>query len=114
MAFDSHADAPAPPDQGEASSFAPRRLARGPIDAAMCLQASAPERLPELWALTEHLHYDMTALLQYWADGRRTVAEITECVALETGKPCDPTHALAFFRLLEATGYLALERFTRE
>ncbi len=106
MAFDGELEAPGP---GEAATLIPRRLARGPIDTAMCLQASAPERLPELWALNETLHYDVTSLLQYWADGRRSVAEVADCVALETGKPCDPAKALAYFHLLEATSYLTLE-----
>ena len=96
----------------------PHRLALGPIDVEMCLQAAAPERLPELWALAEEwspgAYGDASALLQYWADGRRTVAETAECVTLESGKLCDPALALRFFRLLEATGYLALEQVVDE
>lgn len=107
---------PEGPAPGEPASLVPRRTTRGPIDAAMCLQATAPERLPEFRSLADEMQpgfFDLAALLQYWADGRRTVAGAAECVALESGRQCHPSQALRYYRLLEATGYLVLEPAAR-
>jgi hypothetical protein len=82
----------------------------------MALQATAPDCAPELWGLADEAgagFSDVSALLQYWADGERTVAEIAELAALESGSAVAPELALRYFRLLEATGFLALEETAR-
>ena len=87
----------------------PRRLMPGPIDVAMALRP-APALLPAYWQLNDDagpaLH-DGDALLQYWADGHHTVAEIADRVEWETGKPVGEV-ALRYFRLLAEA---ALVRF---
>ena len=80
----------------------PRRLAPGPIDVGMALQADSPALRPAYWQLNdeadEALHVG-DALLQYWADGQHTVADIADRVALETGQPMGEV-ALRYFKLL--------------
>ena len=86
----------------EAATLTPRRLAPGPIDVGMALQADSPALRPAYWQLYdeagEALHVG-DALLQYWADGDRTVADIADRVALETGQPMGEV-ALRYFKLL--------------
>ncbi len=95
----------------EAGMLYPRRTSPGPIDVGMALQADHPELLPRFWALGErggHALYDAATLLQYWADGSRSIAEITDFVALETGIELGDI-PLAYFRLLADAGLLALD-----
>ena len=86
----------------EAEGLTPRRVMPGPIDVAMALQADRPALLPAYWQLSDDagpaLH-DGAALLQYWADGHHTVAEIADRVEWETGKPIGEI-ALRYFKLL--------------
>jgi len=99
------------PWRTEAAALYPRRTSPGPIDVGMALQADHPELLPRFWALGErggHALYDAAVLLQYWADGSRSIAEITDFVALETGTELGDL-ALAYFRLLADAGLLALD-----
>ncbi len=110
-------DAPPEAATGEAARLIPRRLARGPVDVDMALQAQCPDRRPELWSLSADFgagYPDASALLQYWADGQRSVADIAGRVALETGQSCSVDLALRFFRLLEATGHLTFAETVRE
>lgn len=44
--------------------------------------------------------------LVYWADGKRSVAEIDNQVKMEIGTS-DPAFALGYFRLLEKLGLIA-------
>ena len=86
----------------EAATLTPRRLAPGPIDVGLALQADSPTLRPAYWQLNdeadEALHVG-ASLLQYWADGDHTVADIADRVALETGQPMGEV-ALRYFRLL--------------
>jgi len=52
------------------------------------------------------LHFAAT-LMQYWTDGRRTVADIAERVHLETGAPEDDV-VLRLFKLMETFGLVEL------
>jgi hypothetical protein len=94
----------------EAANLIPCRREPGPIDVAMCLQASRPDLLPRLWALNEaigpHAH-DYEPVLQYWSNGLHTVAEIGELAWLELGRPADE-HTLGYFKLLAEAGLLEL------
>ena len=102
---------PAPGSWGaEATRLTPHRIFPGPIDASLILQADRPDLLPRLWALNEafgQVAHDYEPVLQYWADGRHTVAEIGELAWLELGREADE-HTLAYFKLLAEAGLLAL------
>jgi len=108
----------------EAETLVPRRLHPGPVDVAMALQAHAPDLLPAHWALNADAgpdFHDHTALMQYWTDGRRTVAEIADLVALEAGGAAgdqravfDGGLALRYFKLLAQAGLVALDVQTSE
>ena len=88
----------------------PRRLAPGPIDVGMALQADSPALRPAYWQLNdeadEALHVG-ASLLQYWADGHHTVADIADRVALETGQPMGEL-ALRYFKLLAEAGLVEM------
>ncbi len=92
--------------RAEAATLAPRRLLPGPIDVGMALQADMPALLPAYWKLSDDagpaLH-DASALMQYWADGSHTVAEIADLVELETGQAVGET-VLRYFKLLMEAG----------
>lgn len=110
LAGDEAVEPPAPGDdawRAEAAALTPRRVLPGPIDVGMALQADAPALLPAFWRLGDDAgpgFYDASALLQYWADGNHTVAEIADLVELETGSPVGAL-ALRYFRLLMEAGY---------
>ncbi len=95
----------------EAASLTPRRLAPGPIDVALALQADRPQLIPGFWKLGDDagdaLH-DSASLLQYWADGRHTITDIADRVELETGKAVGEL-ALRYFRLLAEAGLILLD-----
>jgi len=98
--------------EAEAANLFPRRLLPGPIDVALTLQADKPALLPAYWQLTDDAgaaFHDEAALLQYWADGHHTVAEIADLVELETGKAVGEA-ALRYFRLLAEAGLITLQR----
>jgi aminopeptidase YwaD len=86
----------------------PRRVLPGPIDIARELQVHARHLLPEYLAMGEAAGFhDASALLQYWADGQRTVAEIAGLVALETGNDASEL-AKRYFELLAQAGLVEL------
>jgi hypothetical protein len=90
----------------EAAHLTPRRLAPGPIDVALALQADRPGLIPAFWQLDDDAGAalrDSAALLQYWADGRHTVADIAERVETETERPVGEI-ALRYFKLLADAG----------
>jgi Peptidase family M28 len=98
--------------RAEARRLVPRRLAPGPIDPAMALQARGGQLMPTFWALipsgqAASEFHDQTALGQYWADGQRNIAEITDLVALETGRPVGDI-LLRYFTLLAQAGLVEL------
>jgi hypothetical protein len=105
--------APMGPEQPwrlEAQRMVPRRRWPGPIDLAMVLQARAGTLLPAYWEMVKQggkSFDDLTSLIQYWADGRRSVAEISDLVAAETGRPPDDL-PLRIFKLLAQTGTVDL------
>jgi hypothetical protein len=95
----------------EAAALIPRRPLPGPIDVDLALQADTPALRPAHRQLHdeagEALHVG-AALLQYWADGRHSVARIAELVALETGQPMGEV-ALRYFKLLAEAGLVTLQ-----
>ena len=94
----------------EAATLTPRRLAPGPIDVGMALQADSPALRPAYWQLYDEadaaLHVG-DALLQYWADGQHSVAEIADLVELETGQPMGEV-ALRYYKLLAEAGLVEM------
>jgi hypothetical protein len=78
----------------------------------MALQADSPVLRPAYWQLNdeadEMLHLG-ASLLQYWADGDHTVADIADRVALETGQPVGEV-ALRYFKLLAEAGLITFQR----
>ena len=94
-----------------AETLVPRRPLPGPIDVALALQADHPELLPAYARLNDEagaaLH-DGAALLQYWADGGHTIADIADRVELELGQPIGEV-ALRYFKLLAAAGLVVLK-----
>lgn len=110
------ADLPAdpPPDdapwRAEAATLCPRRLQPGPIDMGLALQADRADLLPayrELAARAGEALHDQSAIWQYWADGSRSIAEIADLAALETGREPDDL-PLAYFKLLADAGFVSL------
>jgi hypothetical protein len=77
----------------------------------MVLRAERFEVLPRLWELNERIGpvaHNLEPVLQYWADGTRSVAEIAELTWLEVDYPPDE-NILAYFELLAETGLVRLE-----
>jgi len=98
----------------EAKRLVPRRTCRGPIATTMALQANATALLPSLWAMTEESgdqFYDVTSLAEYWADGKRSIAAITDLISLETGCPASNL-PLRYFKLLAQAGLVELQEGT--
>ena len=97
--------------QAEAAALRPRRLAPGPIDVGLALQADQPQLIPAYRKLKDDAGAAMhvtSALLQYWADGSHTIADIIDRVELETGQATGAL-ALPYFRLLAEAGLIALD-----
>jgi aminopeptidase YwaD len=94
----------------EASRLVPRRQVRGPVSFGVELShldatdQDAWRRLTEARKGAEHT---LTTLALYWADGRRSVLDIVDLVEMEAGVR-DIELLLAFFRLLEKAGRVAL------
>ena len=104
-------DGPQPAWRVEAATLIPRRLFLGPIDVGMTLQADARHLVPAYWELSDKASgsfYEHGALLQYWADGKRTVAEIADLAEIETGQPADEL-VLRYFKLLAEAGMIELK-----
>jgi aminopeptidase YwaD len=95
----------------EAATLTPRRLAPGPIDVALALQADRPHLVPNFWKLGDDagdaLH-DSASLLQYWADSYHTIADIADRVELEMGKAVGEL-ALRYFKLLAEAGLITMD-----
>jgi hypothetical protein len=109
-------DAPAPvrPQPAwrvEADTLIPRRLFIGPIDVGAVLQADARHLRPAYWELSDKASgsfYEHGTLLQYWADGKRTVTEIADLAEIETGQAADEL-VLRYFKLLAEAGMIELK-----
>ncbi|MCX7855642.1 MAG: DUF4910 domain-containing protein [Anaerolineae bacterium] len=79
--------APAPPEV-EGAEWVPRRLVRGPAqpeERVVRRDAATRDRWWEFQQRMRKTASALTALAEYWADGRRTVAEIAALIRHETG-----------------------------
>jgi aminopeptidase-like protein len=95
----------------EAARLIPRRLFRGPLETASHVSRLDETKRDEWWELNRRIQKEASRtvpeLALYWADGQRTIAEIGQRVALETG--LDVTALLIeYFRFIEQTGLLKL------
>ncbi len=110
--LDAEPEPPAAAWRAKAAQLTPRRLAPGPIDVSLALQADSPALQPSYWHLNDDagdvLHVG-AALLQYWADGRHTIAEIADRVELELEQPLGEI-ALRYFKLLAEAGLITFQR----
>jgi hypothetical protein len=98
-------------EEEQASRMVPLRLGRGPIPLREHLGRLEKEDRDGWQALVKErtgwTHHTQTALALYWADGQRSVLEITDLVELETGQR-DVELLLSYFRLLERLGFVSL------
>ncbi|MCW5853350.1 MAG: hypothetical protein KIT87_25000, partial [Anaerolineae bacterium] len=70
-------------DTDTALARVPRRLVPGPIDFRSHLHKLSDE---DRARLLQQDHRIAPTLALYWADGRRSLADIARCVGLETGQ----------------------------
>jgi len=58
-------------------------------------------------------YHDVTALAEYWADGSRSIAAITDLVSLETGHPVSDL-PLRYFKLMAQAGLVNCRQQLRD
>jgi hypothetical protein len=92
----------------EVAGLVPRRVHRGPVTLRPVLAALGAERRAYWQAFQKNNRKGMafTAQLVYWMDGHRTLAEVADCLELETGFR-DYEFVAGYARLLEELGFLA-------
>ena len=95
----------------QAAERVPVRLVRGPVPLGNHLHRLEPEDR-EQWrqlvkARTGGMHYTLTELALYWANGSRSVLEIADLVELEAGGR-DVELLLAYFELLAKLEFVTL------
>jgi len=101
------------PDEWEqqAQAMVPSRLFRGPVSPHLHThRLTAQEREKARAWQKEHLrlYYALSTVANYWVDGKRTVADITDLVELETDKR-NVELLVKHFRLLDRLGLMALQ-----
>lgn len=99
---------PLPASVPPAAQQIPRRLVRGPVDVPPHRLAPADQTA---WFTFQrdrlHPWAVQPTVALYWADGRRTVAEIDRLVALETGAS-DLDMLVTYFEFLAKAGFVTL------
>jgi aminopeptidase YwaD len=97
------------PDRSPAATLVPVRQVLGPVDVGMAVEVCPPEAR-QAWSRLRAAHgqrlLELGPVLQYWADGRRTIAAIVDATALELDEEISVELALEYFRLLESIGML--------
>ena len=97
--------------QAEAARIFPRRLFRGPPSTTSWVRKLSSQDRDALWRL-EKGHKEsriLETLAMYWADGERSLLEISRLVELEAGRS-DLEYLLEQFRFLEKMGLIELIR----
>ena len=95
----------------QAAGKVPVRLVRGPVPLGNHMGRLAAEDREQwrrlLKARESGIHYTLTGLALYWADGKRSVLEIADLVEMEAGGR-DVELLLAYFELLAKLGFVTL------
>lgn len=99
----------------EAARLIPRRLFRGPLWTGAHTSRLDEMGRDEWWELSQRIGEEASrtvpVLAQYWSDGQRTVEEISQQIALETGLEATPL-LVEYFQFVERLGLIELT--TRE
>lgn len=87
-----------------------RRLLPGPADARAALEEVSRtwKARYRRWTKKENKAYIMQMLALYWADGRRSIAQISRLIAAETGYT-NPDFLRFYFDLLEHAGVVEIK-----
>ncbi len=95
----------------QAAGKVPVRLVRGPVPLGNHMGRLAAEDREQwrflLKSRESGIHYTLTGLALYWADGKRSVLEIADLVEMEAGGR-DVELLLAYFELLAKLGFVTL------
>ena len=107
----SRSDSDLSDQERQAAERVPVRLVRGSVPLGSHLRRLEPEDR-ERWrqllkARADGMHYTLTGLALFWADGKRSVLEIADLVELEAGGR-DVELLLAYFELLAKLGFVRL------
>jgi hypothetical protein len=94
---------------GAAARLIPERRVRGPIEPGYEIERMGDALRERWWALKERVpDADLLGtLVQYWINGRRTLAEVAEMTALESAR-WEPEFVSEYCRLLADLGWLEL------
>lgn len=96
----------------KAARLIPHRLFRGPLQTREHVRLLDEAGRDEWWELEQRIGKEASrtvpALAEYWADGQRTVAEIGQLIALETGLEATPV-LVEYFGFMERLGLVELE-----
>jgi hypothetical protein len=95
----------------KAARMVPRRLYRGPIPLRRYVSQLSEEEQERLWQMRkEHkkAFYTLPTLAVYWADGRRSLLEITDLIELEVGQR-DVELLVEYFQTLAKLNLVELE-----
>ncbi|MBU0705062.1 MAG: M28 family peptidase, partial [Chloroflexi bacterium] len=99
-------------EYGKAARLIPHRLFRGPLQTREQVRRLDEAGRDEWWELDQRIGKEASqtvpALAQYWADGQRTIAEIGQLIALETGLETTPL-LVEYFCFMERLGLVELE-----
>ena len=96
----------------KATRLIPHRLFRGPLHTRAHVRRLDEVERDEWWQLEQRIVRETSrtvpVLAQYWADGQRTVAEIGQLIALETGLETTPL-LVEYFYFMGRLGLVELE-----
>lgn len=97
--------------EAEATSIVPRRRFRGPVSTRPWVRKMTQHDRDALWRLEKEHREDriLNTLAIYWANGERSLLEISRLVELEAGRS-DLEYLLEQFRFLEKMGLIELIR----
>ena len=95
--------------EAEAQGIVPRRLFKGPVSTRPWVRKLSREEKDAFWRLGKD-HPEsriLGTLAMYWADGERSLVEVSELVELEAGRT-DLEFLVKYFKLLGKMGLIEL------
>ncbi|MCB0205297.1 MAG: DUF4910 domain-containing protein [Anaerolineae bacterium] len=101
-------DVSEPQSDGRARNLIPQRQYRGPVALRSLEEGDDPMSRDALWQASKqagNLWWTARSLAEYWADGQRSVDEISDKVYQETGQRFD-NEIMSYFEILEANDLL--------